>query len=114
MNLGHVVFLAEADTGQVAAVSCHRARNYAQRERLTIDVQVVRRQGIDRVDLGPERSQHREGGTSADARGDHRHRRSTDQSGLVCDGMVRRHSNWIHCIQLRRRRSRLSWRSKHS
>lgn len=43
MNLGHVGFLAEADTGQVAAViDAIVGRNYVSEERLTIDVQVVR------------------------------------------------------------------------
>jgi len=43
MNLGHVGFLAEADTGQVAAViAAIVGRNYVSEERLTIDVQVVR------------------------------------------------------------------------
>lgn len=42
MNLGHVGFLAEADTGQVdAVIAAIVDRNYISEDRLTIDVQVL-------------------------------------------------------------------------
>ncbi|HNB00141.1 MAG TPA: NAD kinase, partial [Marmoricola sp.] len=48
MNLGHVGFLAEADTGQVdAVIAAIVNRNYLSEDRLTIDVQVF--QGKDLV-----------------------------------------------------------------
>ena len=76
VNLGHVGFLAEAESEDVEKmIEAIVERRYTSEERLTLDVDVFRDKELVESDLGAQRGQRREGGPAADARGRRRGRR---------------------------------------
>ena len=104
VNLGHVGFLAEAESEDVEKmIELVVGRRYTSEERLTLDVLVYRDKELVEATLGAQRGQRREGGPPADARGGRRGRRPAAEPVRLRRRRVR-DADGVDGVQLQRGR----------
>ena len=109
VNLGHVGFLAEAESEDVEKmIELIVDRHYTSEERLTLDVDVYRDKELVETHLGAQRGQRREGRPAADARGGRRGRRPSAEPVRLRRRRVC-HADGVDGVQLQRRVGPIVW-----